>query len=223
MNHGNLPRVLSRWFFLTITFPDLLQVGINIALFTFLGFLLYERLTSRVRGRGAKSRRNIRKIAKYYLASTFLLFLAYFLDYARGNSWPVMIFTASTLRMLEGTVAFLGFVALLAPLYPLAKMLSVDVAISEVSLPELNQTLVGGFTSLFYFAILWGQSIQEQTILVKLIELAIIIGLIGIFGVIALSNEEIRWQRTKSVFFWLFISPWVAIPALVVLHSHGLF
>jgi hypothetical protein len=207
---------------LTITFPDLLQVGINIALFAFLGFLLYERLGERVTGKDAESRRSIRTIAKYYLASTFLLFLAYFLGYARGNTWLVTLFTPSTLRELEGVAAFLGFVAMLAPLYPLNKMLSTDMAISDISLPELNQTIFGGFFILIYLFVLYAQTIRPQSLLVTVVEASLFLGIIGIVGAVVLSKETTKRKGTKRLFFLLFFSPWIVIIALAALASLGL-
>lgn len=207
---------------MTITFPDLLQVGINIALFAFLGFLLYERLGERVTGKDAESRRSIRTIAKYYLASTFLLFLAYFLGYARGNTWLVTLFTPSTLRELEGVAAFLGFVAMLAPLYPLNKMLSTDMAISDISLPELNQTIFGGFFILIYLFVLYAQTIRPQSLLVTVVEASLFLGIIGIVGAVVLSKETTKRKGTKRLFFLLFFSPWIVIIALAALASLGL-
>jgi hypothetical protein len=217
---------IFRWFFLAITFPDVLQIGINIALFSFLGFLLYERLTSSVKGKAAKSRRNIRKIAKYYLASTFLLFLAYCLGYARGNPWFIMAFGdmafgAFALRLLEGFAAFLGFVTLVAPLYSLSKMLILETTIGEVSLPELNDTMVAAVLSTGYLALFWAYTTQPQTMLARIIELSLAVGLVGQIGFMV-STLRKRRKRVRILWYLLLMCPWVAVPTLNVLHGLGL-
>ena len=209
-------RDIMRWFFLIITFPELLQVAIEIALFAFLGFLLYDKLGAKVQGKEAESRRSIRRIAKYYLASTFLLFVAYFLGYAKENPWLVSLFSAFSLRMLEGMVALWGFITMLLPLYPLSKMLSADVAISDISLPELDFTLVSGILLLFYLGLAWLMTIPPMTESAAIVAASIPLSVIGIVGTILLSKET-RRQRKGTLVLWLSNSTFVAIGVVVVL------
>jgi len=208
--------------FLIITFPELLQVAIEIALFAFLGFLLYDKLGAKVQGKEAESRRSIRRIAEYYLASTFLLFLAYFLGYARGNTWLVTLFTSSTLRSLEGGLAFLGMVTMLAPLYPLGKILSTDMPIGDISLPELNQTIFGGFFILVYLFIIYGQTLQTQSLGVTVVEASLLFGIVGIIGLVVLSKETTQRKGAKALFFLISCSPWIVIIALTISYNLGM-
>jgi hypothetical protein len=208
---------------MVIGLPDVLQVAIQIALFSWLGFLLYEKLGVKVRGKGAVSRVAVRKFARYYLASTFLLFFAYVLAYLRGVPWVAAMFTEITLRDLEGLTGFLGFVALLAPIYPIYRLLSGKEAISKVTMPNLDQMFVGGIMSLAYLTFIWGQQTQigPHTLFSRLIQLSLLIGVIGMFGVVWLANETRRRQMLKKFLLCLALNPWVSVAVLAIVHAWG--
>jgi hypothetical protein len=204
-----------------ITFPDFLQRGIEISLFSFLGFLLYERISKKVVGKEAESRRSIRRFAMYYLTSTFLLFLAYFLGYARGNAWLVSLSDAYTLRSLEGVAAFFGVVIMLIPLYPIGRMLSADIAISDVYLPELSQTVAGGMLILIYLGLLYAETISPQTLSLRIMESAFLVGITGIIVGMFFAKQTTLGDKTKTMLFLLCICPWITLGVLGVVHILG--
>jgi hypothetical protein len=201
-----------------IELPAVFEVAMQIALFSFLGFLLYEKVLSNTAGKRVTSTASIRKFARIYLASTFLLFSAYLLAYLRGVPWVAMTFGASTLRGLEGVTGFLGFTTLVWPLYPLFRLLGGKESISKASLPNLDQIMYGGIIALAYGALFYGVQSQEQNLSAHLVQFSLVVGIIGIVGTVWLANKKKR-ERLGQIFLALTLSPWILIVVVAVLHD----
>jgi len=205
-----------------IELPAVFEVAINIALFSFLGFLLYERVLGATKGKSALDTASVRKFARTYLTSTLLLFFAYCLAYLRGVGWVAATFGSWTLRDLEGLTGFLGFVTLLWPLYPLFRLLSGRESIRKAALPELDQILWGGILALGYASLAWGLQVTGQRDLFgRLVQCSLLLGALGTIGTVWLTNKP-RHATLSKAFLILTMNPLFSVIFLIAIHGWGL-
>jgi hypothetical protein len=206
-----------------IELPAVFELAINISLFSFLGFLLYEKaLNPTVSGKNALSVTTVRKFARIYLASTFLLFFAYILAYLRGVGWVASTFGESTLRGLEGFTGFLGFVALLWPVYPLFRLLAGKQPISKAKVPDLDQIMYGTLMILGYGGLFYGLQISTHALFARLSQLMLLLGIIGMVGAIWLANEnEKKRDRLHQAIVILAMNPLFTVVFLAAIHGWG--
>jgi uncharacterized membrane protein YhaH (DUF805 family) len=199
---------------------ELATTGIEIALFSLFGSLVWENLGTRATSdteRG-KARRSIRIMAKYFFYSFIVLLAAYLVDFAKDQTIVTTLFGSSFLPLFEGLVLFVGYLMFLPPLYALGTVLSnPDTAIGDITLPEVSKVLASGIVALFYFILLLLQVFRPPSSASRILGSSFAIALIAMLANFA----NLKGWKGRIV-FWLILLPWAVLVALSALSSFGL-